>query len=64
MEWARGFDYHHVLGLYATFNKDGVLSIWNPWSGKVVAQFEDFTGKDVCDTLFLPGDRLAVSSSI
>lgn len=62
VESVDGFDYNSVLGLFATFNHDDGLSVWNPVSEQVVAEF-DLLGKDYHDTLFLPGDRVAVSSS-
>ena len=60
---ANGVDHNPALGLYATFNNyfDGV-SVWNPMSGKVVAEFEGI-GENFRDTLFVPGDRVVVSSS-
>ena len=66
IETASGVDYNPVLGLYATFNNydDGALSVWNPLSGKVVAEFEKPSADnfpDFHDTLFVPGNRLAVS---
>ena len=36
--------------------------MWNPMSGKVVAEFEDL-GENFYDALFVPGDHIAVSSS-
>lgn len=59
---ANGVDYNPALGLYATFNYNEGVSVWNPKSGKVVAEFEGF-GENFRDTLFVPGDRIAVSSS-
>ena len=60
---ANGVDYNPVLGLYATFNyDDDWASVWNPLNGKVVARFEEM-GENFRDTLFLPGNRLAVISS-
>ena len=61
VETASGVDYNPVLGLYATFNYDDGVSVWNPLSGKVVAEFEDL-GEDFRDTLFVPGNCLAISS--
>ena len=55
------------LNLYASFNGDDGLAIWDPLSGKVVAEFNEFD--EVCrdavfrDTLFLPGNRVGVNSS-
>ena len=55
-------DYSPALGLCATSNNDnGVLAVWDPESRNVIAIFEDVG--ECCDTLFVPGDRLAVSSS-
>ena len=62
VETASGVDYNPVLGLYATFNYDDGVSVWNPLSGKVVAEFEEL-GENFRDTLFVPGNRLAISSS-
>ena len=59
---AYGVDHNPALGLYATFNCDEGVSVWNPMSGKVVAEFRGL-GENFCDTLFVPGDRIAVSSS-
>lgn len=60
---ANGVDHNPALGLYVTFNNyfDGV-SVWNPMSGKVVAELGG-VGENFCDTLFVPGDRIVVSSS-
>ena len=60
--YATGFDYNPVLNLFATFNYEDALAVWNPVSGKVVAEWDDY-GENNRDTLFLPGDRVAVSSS-
>lgn len=61
------FDYNTVLNLYASTNGDDGLAIWDPLSGKIVAEFDDFDeiSHDVVfrDTLFLPGNRVGVSSS-
>lgn len=62
VESVYGVDYNPVLGLYATFNYDDGVSVWDPVSGKVLAEFEEL-GENFRDTLFVPGDRLAVSSS-
>ena len=59
---ANGVDYNPAMGLYATFNNYNVVSVWNPMSGTVVAEFKDI-GENFYDTLFVPGDRIAVSSS-
>ena len=58
---AEGFDYNPVLNLYATFNYENGLSVWEPRSGKVVAQVKHL-GMNLLDTLFLPGDRVGISS--
>ena len=60
---ANGVDHNPALGLYVTFNNyfDGV-SVWNPMSGKVVAEFGGM-GENFCDALFVPGNRIVVSSS-
>ena len=59
---AHGVDHHPAFGLYVTFNNyfDGV-SVWNPMSGKVVAEFG--ASENFRDMLFVPGDRVVVSSS-
>ena len=62
VENAYGVDYNSVLGLYATLDYDVIVSVWNPVSGKVVTQFRGF-GENFLDVLFVPGNRLAVSSS-
>ena len=62
VETASGVDYNPVLGLYATFNYDDGVSVWNPLSGKVVAEFE-VLAENFRDTLFVPGNCLAISSS-
>lgn len=62
VESAEGFDYNPVLNLYATFNYKNGLSVWEPRSGKVVAQAKHL-GTNVRETLFLPGDRVGISSS-
>ena len=51
-----------ALGLYVTYNNDNGVAVWDPESRKVIAIFKDIDG-NFCDALFLPGDRLAVSSS-
>ena len=53
VENAYGVDYNPVLGLYATFDYDVIVSVWNPVSGKVVAQFRGF-GENFLDVLFVP----------
>jgi len=59
-----GFDYNPALDLFATFNYDDYdVFVWNPVSGQVVAKFKDCLGEGPRDTLFLPGDRVGVSSS-
>ena len=67
LEVAYGFDYNTVLNLYASVNGDDGLAIWDPLSGKVVAEFDEFDEifRDAVfrDTLFLPGNRVGVSSS-
>ena len=63
VETAFAADYNPVLDLYATVNYDDGVSVWEPLSGKVVAQFEDGLGENFRDVLFLPGDHLGVSSS-
>ena len=68
LEVAYGFDYNTVLNLYASVNGDDGLAIWDPLSGKVVTEFEfyeSFRMRDAVfrDTLFLPGNRVGVSSS-
>ncbi|KAL9983909.1 hypothetical protein ACROYT_G006155, partial [Oculina patagonica] len=55
-----GVDYNPVLDLYVTFDYD--VSVWNPVSGEVVAEFTGF-GNNFCDTMFVPGNRIAVSLS-
>ncbi|KAL9983914.1 hypothetical protein ACROYT_G006160 [Oculina patagonica] len=65
-ESAEGGDYSPVLNLYATFNNDKGISVWNPVSGKVVAEFRGFGecfDEITCDdTLFVPGsNHIAVS---
>ena len=60
--YATGFDYNPVLNLFATFNYEDALTVWNPVSGKVVAEWDDCALNNR-DTSFLPGDRVAVSSS-
>lgn len=62
IDYATGFDYNPVLNLFATFNYEDALTLWNPVSGKVVAEWDDYALNNR-DTLFLPGDRVAVSSS-
>ena len=62
VESANGVDYNPVLDLYATFNYDGCVSVWNPMSGKVITEFRGF-GENFLDMLFVPGNRIAVSSS-
>jgi len=63
VESVHGFDYNPVLDLFATFSYDyDGVSVWNPVSGEVVAEFEDL-GENFRDTLFLPGDRVGISSS-
>lgn len=68
LEVAYGFDYNTVLNLYASFNGDDGLAIWDSLSGKVVAEFNEFDEvfRDAVfrDTLFLPGNRVGVSSSL
>ena len=54
-------DFSPALGLYVTYNYDYGVAVWDPDSRKVIARFKDVD--EFCDTLFLPGDRLAVSSS-
>lgn len=61
VKYANGVDYNPCLGLYATSNDVVGVSIWNPVSGNVVAEFRGFG--DFRDVLFVPGNRIAVSSS-
>ncbi len=58
---AHGVDYNPVLDLYATFDYDERVSLWNPVSGSVVAELRGFGA--LHDPLFVPGNRIAVSSS-
>lgn len=67
---AFGGDYNPVLDLYATYNYDRVdkrVSVWNPVSGEVVAQFRSPQTMECFgvfhDAVFLPGYRIALSSS-
>ncbi|XP_078358871.1 uncharacterized protein LOC144643481 [Oculina patagonica] len=62
VESANGVDYNPVLDLFVTFSYDYGVSLWNPVSGKVVAEFNGF-GENFRDTMFVPGNRIAVSSS-
>ena len=57
METVNGFDYNPVL------DDDHGVFVWNPAGGQVVAKFNDCLGDGPRDTLFLPGDRVGVSSS-
>ncbi|XP_078358870.1 uncharacterized protein LOC144643480 [Oculina patagonica] len=65
VESAYGVDYNPVLGLYATFNYDfdKGISVWDPTSGKVVAENIGGVGEAFRDVLFVPGDRILVSSA-
>lgn len=56
------FDYNIVLNLYATVSTDDGLTVWDPLSGEVVTTFEE-VGENFRDTLFLPGNRVGLSSS-
>ena len=55
-------DYSPALGLYASYNNDYGLAVWDSESREVIARVKD-VGENFCEALFLPGDRLAVSSS-
>ena len=59
---ATAVDYSPVLDVFVTYNYDQGVAVWDPASRKIIARFRD-VGEGFCDTLFLPGDRLAVSSS-
>ncbi|XP_078358872.1 uncharacterized protein LOC144643482 [Oculina patagonica] len=52
---AHGVDYNPVLDLYATFDYDERVSLWNPVSGSVVAELRGFGA--LHDPLFVPGDN-------
>ena len=62
VETATTVDYSPVLDVYVTCNIDEGVSVWDPESRKIIARFRD-VGEGFCDTLFLPGDRVGVSSS-
>ena len=62
VESAHGFDYNPVLDLCATFNYYDGVSVWNPITRQVVAEFEGL-GENFRDTLFLPGNRVGISSA-
>lgn len=57
-----GFDYNPALDLYATFSFEDGISVWDPSDGQVVVRFED-SDEILSFLLFLPGNRLAMSSS-
>ena len=62
VESATAVDYSPVLDVFVSYNLDQGVAVWDPASRKIIARFRD-VGEGFCDTLFLPGDRVAVSSS-
>ena len=54
-----GIEYNPVLDLYVTMSLEDGISVWNPVSGKVVAECDlGFDG--FLDMLLLPGNRIGV----
>lgn len=57
-----GIEYNPVLDFYVTMSLEDGISVWNPVSGKVVAECDlGFDG--FLDMLLLPGNRIGVSYS-